>query len=110
MPRLPCGQTIGGNMARGSNWNCNGNAKRKLTARLRAEGRPCALCGMPIDYSLPSGDPWSFELDHIVPLARGGAPYDYANVQAAHRICNQRKGKRMPGDGQALEIRRTRLF
>ncbi|WP_077597861.1 HNH endonuclease [Olsenella urininfantis] len=89
-------------------WGGNGNAKRKLTARLRKEGRPCALCGMPIDYDLPAGHPWSFELDHIVPLSRGGAPYDYANVQAAHRICNERKGNRMAG--AATEIRRTRLW
>ena len=42
-------------------WGGNGNAERKLKARLRAEGRPCHICGMPIDYSLPPGDPWSFE-------------------------------------------------
>ena len=32
-------------------WGGNGNAERKLKARLRAEGRPCHICGMPIDYS-----------------------------------------------------------
>ena len=36
--------------------NANGNARRKLRARLRAEGRPCHICGMPIDYGLPAGD------------------------------------------------------
>nr|WP_314638686.1 HNH endonuclease signature motif containing protein [uncultured Olsenella sp.] len=91
-------------------WGRNGNAKRKLTARLRAEGRPCHLCGAPIDYDLPPGHPWSFELDHIVPLSRGGAPYDYANCAASHRICNERKGNRMPGDASLPEIRRTRLW
>lgn len=90
----------------------NGNARRKLRARLRAEGRPCHICGMPIDYTLPPGDPWSFEVDEIVPVSRGGSPYDYANVDAAHRICNQRRGNRMPGDTASafLPIRRTRLF
>lgn len=34
----------------------------------------------------------SFEVDEIVPVSRGGSPIDYENVQAAHRICNQRKG------------------
>ncbi|WP_165247501.1 HNH endonuclease [Adlercreutzia sp. ZJ141] len=93
-------------------WSSNGNATRKMRARLRAEGRPCHLCKQPIDYSLPPGDPWSFELDHVVPIARGGDPYDYTNVDAAHRICNQRKGCRMPGDASAtaLPIVRTRLF
>lgn len=91
-------------------WGGNGNAERSIRARLRAEGRPCHICGMPIDYTLPSGDPWSFEVDHVTPRARGGAVYDYANCDAAHRICNQRKGKRMPGGGRAHEIRRTRIF
>ena len=36
-------------------WGSNGNAERKLKARLRAEGRPCHICGQPIDYSLPPG-------------------------------------------------------
>ena len=75
-------------------WNSNGYARRKLRARLKAEVRPCHLCGQPIDYGLPPGDPWSFELDHVVPIARGGDPYDYGSVAASHRICNQRKGCR----------------
>ena len=37
----------------------NGNLYRKNRAWLRAQGLPCALCGKPIDYSLPGGDPWS---------------------------------------------------
>ena len=80
--------------------NRNGNARRKLRARLRAEGRPC----------LPSGDPWSFEVDELLPVSRGGNPLDYSNVDAAHRICNQRRGNRMPGDAKQYQIRRTRLF
>ena len=90
----------------------NGNARRKLRDRLRAEGRPCHICGMPIDDSLPAGHPWSFEVDEIIPVSRGGNPLDYSNVDAAHRICNQRRGNRMPGDDGArgLPIVRTRLF
>ena len=99
-------------MIMGDPRNRNGNARRKLRARLRAEGRPCHICGMPIDYSLPAGHPWSFEVDEIVPVSRGGSPLDYSNVDAAHRICNQRRGNRMPGDDGArgLPIVRTRLF
>lgn len=94
----------------GNTWANNGNARTKLRIRLAEEGRPCHLCGQPIDYSLPSKEPWSFELDHIVPIARGGDPWSYENAAASHRICNQRKGKSMPGDGGAVEIRRTRLW
>lgn len=55
-------------------------------------GLPCALCGKPIDYSLPPGHPLCYELDEIVPVSLGGDPLDPDNVQPAHRICNQRKG------------------
>ncbi|WP_192897506.1 HNH endonuclease [Eggerthella lenta] len=55
-------------------------------------GLPCGICGKPIDYSLPSGRPMSYELDEIVPVSKGGDPLDPGNVQPAHRICNQRKG------------------
>ena len=74
--------------------NANGNARRKLRARLKAMGMDCHLCGMPIDYSLPAGHPMSFEVDELVPVSRGGDPLDFANVAAAHRICNQRRGNK----------------
>ena len=79
-------------------WSSNGNAERKLKARLRAEGRACHICGQPIDYSLPPGTPWSFEADHVVPRARGGAVLDYSNLDAAHRM--------QPEEGQAHAGRR----
>lgn len=54
----------------------------------------------------------SFEVDEIVPVSRGGDPLDYANVDAAHRICNQRRGNRMPGDAGArgLPVVRSRYW
>lgn len=72
----------------------NGNARRKLRAWLRSQGLPCHLCGRPIDYSLPPGHPMSFEVDEIVPVSKGGSPYDRGNVAAAHRICNERRGNK----------------
>nr|DAM59856.1 MAG TPA: HNH endonuclease [Caudoviricetes sp.] len=52
----------------------------------------------------------SFEVDEVVPVSRGGSPIDRANVQPAHRICNQRRGNRMPGDAgtAGLAVRRSR--
>lgn len=76
----------------------NGSRRTKLRDRVRRKGLPCALCGQPIDYSLPAGHPMSYELDEIVPVSRGGDPLDERNVQPAHRVCNQRKGNRMPQD------------
>lgn len=72
----------------------NGAARRKVRAWLRAQGRPCHICGMAIDYSLPAGHPMSFEVDEIVPVSLGGSPYDRDNVAAAHRICNERRGNK----------------
>ena len=64
-----------------------------------------AICGKPIDYDLDwwvdpkdgkrKKHPLSFEYDHRVPHANGGGN-EWDNAQPAHRICNQRKGNRMP--------------
>lgn len=84
----------------------NGARRTALRKRVASLGLPCALCGKAIDYSLPSGHPMSYELDEIVPVSKGGSPYDPNNVQPAHRICNQRKGNRIgkPGKSKALPI------
>lgn len=70
----------------------NGAARRKVRAWLKAQGRPCHICGRTIDYSLPAGHPMSFEVDEIVPVSKGGSPIDRSNVAPAHRICNERRG------------------
>lgn len=72
-------------------------------------GEPCALCGQPIDLSLPQTyvdprdgkrkrAPWSLEVDEIVPISQGGLPYG-ENCQPAHRICNQRAGAKRKKTG-----------
>ena len=75
----------------------NGNARRKLRKRIASLGLPCAICGKPIDYTLPSLHPMSYELDERVPVSLGGSPIDPDNVQPAHRICNERKGADFSG-------------
>lgn len=72
----------------------NGAKRRSIRRWLASKGDPCALCGKAIDYSLPACHPMSFEVDEIIPVSKGGSPYERANVQASHRICNQRKGNR----------------
>ena len=93
-------------MAKSSNVRrSNGALRTKLRNRIRALGLPCALCGKPIDYSLPAGHPMAYELDEIVPVSRGGNPFDPDNVQPAHRICNQRKGDGRKPSGKARRAR-----
>lgn len=63
-------------------------------ARIKAMHPPCAICGLPINYSLPYTSPWSFTLDHIIPISKGGLTSE-DNVQAAHRKCNRAKGEKL---------------
>lgn len=79
-------------MAKPNPRRTNGAKRTALRKRVKSLGLPCAICGRAIDYSLPVGDPMSYELDEIVPVSKGGSPYDFDNVQPAHRICNQQKG------------------
>lgn len=74
----------------------NSTRYNRLVSKVRGRGDPCAICWHPIDYALKSPDPMSFEVDHVVPVSRGGDPYDPANAQASHRCCNNwRKDKPM---------------
>lgn len=58
------------------------------------DGWICGICGRPIDRELAWPDPGSVSLDHVLPLAAGGE-HSRANTQAAHWICNVRKGARI---------------
>ena len=70
------------------------NSRRWARVRrqaLGAAGWRCAACG---DYGN--------EVDHIVPLERGGAPFDAGNLQALCRRCHIEKTRR-----EAAEAGRT---
>ena len=85
--------------------SANGHARRKVRARIKAMGEPCGLCGKPIDYSLgfvrdpQTGKrrmhPMAFVVDERVPVSLGGSPTDIGNCQAAHWICNSKKGNKV---------------
>lgn len=72
----------------------NGHRRRRLRRRVLAHYTHCALCGRPVDKTLPPNDPGAPEVDEITPISLGGNPLLWSNVQLAHRICNQRKGNR----------------
>jgi len=55
--------------------------------RYEADEGICGLCGEPVDRE-------TFTLDHIIPIARGGA-HVWANVHIAHRTCNAKKGAKI---------------
>lgn len=54
---------------------------RGLRARVRAE-QPFCRCGC--------NQPWT-DLDHIIPLAEGGAPFDRANLEGRCKESHSRK-------------------
>jgi len=64
------------------------------------DGWRCRLCGELVDRTKQAPHPRSPSVDHIVPLAKGGA-HTYANVQCAHFGCNSKKGAR---DGGQLRL------
>jgi 5-methylcytosine-specific restriction endonuclease McrA len=51
----------------------------------------CGICLEPLDHNLRHPHPSSPSLDHILPIARGGAHAQW-NLQWAHLSCNLRKG------------------
>lgn len=51
----------------------------------------CHLCGGRIDKRLSGRHRWGPTIDHLVPISEGGE-HSYANVAAAHRSCNSKRG------------------
>lgn len=85
----------------------NGSARTKLRRWLKSQGRPCWICvefgrSGEIDYSLQHPHPFAFEVDELEPVSRGGDPLDPANVDAAHRCCNQWRGARTVEEVKAI--------
>lgn len=59
-------------------------------------GTDCHICGLSIDFNAPRrqgipGWEFGFQIDHILPIALGGADL-LENVRPAHGVCNIRKG------------------
>ncbi|MEE8725571.1 MAG: HNH endonuclease signature motif containing protein [Bifidobacterium crudilactis] len=74
--------------------NTNGARRRAIRARVIAAYDTCAICGKPVDKTLRTPNPWSAEVDEIIPVSKGGSPFDFANVQLTHRRCNQLKSNK----------------
>ena len=58
------------------------------------DGGICHICGRPASKT-------DWELDHIIPLARGG-PHSLDNVAVAHAACNARKRDSLPTDAPSV--------
>lgn len=70
--------------------------RRQLRARIFSSTDVCAICGRQVDKTLGPYTPASPELDEIIPVNRGGDPYDISNLQLTHRHCNRQKSDKVP--------------
>ena len=79
-------------------------AWRAVRKRAIASKEPyCAICSGYIDVTLPAFEPLACEVDHIVPISRGGPPYELENLQLSHTKCNRQKGSKMRSDYDGLQ-------
>ena len=87
----------------------NRTLRQKYRARFEAMNAPCGICrGLygRIRYEDPSDakHPFSFVIDEVIPVSKWeqagyssprAAAESWENLQAAHFICNQRKGAKL---------------
>lgn len=73
---------------------------RQIRRRLRARGDDCAICHQPIDYTAAQYEPQAFEVDHIIPISRGGIK-SVENARATHRHCNRQRSNTIDADAIA---------
>lgn len=74
----------------------NGSRRDRVRAKVLTEEDDCWLCGQPVDKSLPPHLPGSPEVDEIIPVSKGGSPYDRKNCRLSHRLCNVRRSNKDP--------------
>lgn len=96
----------------------NGNFRRKMRARFRAQNAPCEICRGrlgPIHYDEPSDSahPLSFVIDERRPISRwrefgydspAAAALDLDNLSPAHWCCNAKKSNKVLSDNRALTL------
>lgn len=76
----------------------NGSRRNTLRQRVLARDTHCWLCKQLVDKTLPPTLPQSPEVHEIIPVSRGGSPYEVGNCTLTHRACNQWIGNRTPED------------
>lgn len=72
---------------------CNGKVGYEREEIFERDGWTCQLCGEQVDRGARFPDPAMASIDHVVPVAEGGADTP-ENVQTAHLGCNWSRGGR----------------
>jgi len=57
------------------------------------DGDNCRICGLPVPIAARKPHPLAAEVDHVLPISRGGT-HDPENLALAHKSCNICKGGR----------------
>lgn len=70
-------------------------AFEKNKKKIYATQTVCGICGGPVDFSYRYPSPLSPCIDHIIPIAKGGHPSDFENLQLAHWTCNRQKSDKL---------------
>ncbi len=71
------------------------NARKRAIATY---DHKCAICGRDLDKTAEPYTPTAIEVDHRIPIARGGRPYDLDNLQLTCMACNRKKGMKLRSD------------
>lgn len=100
----------------------NGSLRNKVRTRVLKEEQVCWLCNRTVDKTLTNlpgqhgqrcandecpgcvPHPMRAEVDEVVPVSKGGSPFDRANCRLSHRLCNQKRGN---GDPKAAQKQLT---
>ena len=85
----------------------NYSKRERVRRQVLREESFCWLCGEAVNTSLAHGTPQSPEVDEILPVSLGGSPTDRKNLRLAHRLCNQKRGNKLPQE--AIEAARARV-
>lgn len=70
------------------------SAFEKNRKRILAMESVCAICGKPVDKTLSPDNPMAPQIDHIIPISKGGHPSDIDNLHLVHACCNKAKGNK----------------
>ena len=97
----------------------NGHRRRQVVARVYASEDLCAICGKPVDKTLPYIDPttgkphpWAKTVDEIQPMSFGGSAIKRSNCRLAHRDCNIKRGNGTRARKQTgpIDLKRVRAW
>ena len=66
--------------------------KKQREKAFRSSDGFCYLCGQPVQRGM-SGE-LAPEVDHIIPISRGGDPFALENLAVVHKVCNRLKSSK----------------